>query len=264
VKNPIIIPEKISIHLLYELLNLSSMQQRAKLDTLKSYSLERDLLLSTYKEVKGLSTNIPLGDIYDENEFIDHHDAKEQDIEEFYLISFKLNQYFLTAEKATTCINWFKVNGKSFHVVNNNNNDVGDLIIDLSDVFVTKSDFINFIDESGDNVLLDLFVDLQTTRTNEACVLTPRQEVLKYPALVEQRYNFLYDWTQNALPSVPFDEFIYGYDEELTKETFYELLSNEYKKNHPNDSNIFIKGADSFYKDRRINLKFKSGRRKNS
>jgi hypothetical protein len=144
-KNPIIIPEEINIHLLYELLNLSSMQQRAKLDTLKRYSLESDLLLSTHKEVKGLTTNIPLGDIYDENVFIEHHDAKEHDIEEFYLISFKLNQYFLTAEKTTTCINWFKINGESFHVVNDNNNDIGELFIDLSNVFVKKSDYDSFI-----------------------------------------------------------------------------------------------------------------------
>lgn len=147
-KNPIIIPEQIPIHLLFKLLGLSTMEERAKLDTLKRYSLESDLLLSTHKEVKGLTTNISLGDIYDENEFIEHHDAKEQDIEEFYLISFKLNQYFLTAEKATTCINWFNVNGESFHVVNDNNNDVGDIFIDLSDVFVKKSDYDNFIKKS--------------------------------------------------------------------------------------------------------------------
>ena len=243
--NEIIIPEQIPINLLFELLGISSMQQRAKLDILKRYSLESDLLLSTHKEVKGLTTNIPLGDIYDENEFIEHHDAKEQDVEEFYLISFKLNYYSLTAEKATTCINWFKVDGKSFHVVNDNNNDVGDLFIDLSKVFVKKSDFINFKKVASD------------------CVPAPRQETLKYPPL-EQRYDFLYNWTQKALPGVPFDEFIAAYDIELTRETFYELLRNEYRINHPNDSNIFAKGADGFYKDKRIKLDFKDGRRKNS
>ena len=144
--NEIIIPEQIPIHLLFELLGLSTMEKRAKLDTLKRYSLESDLLLSTHKEVKGLATNIPLGDVYDENEFIEHHDAIEQDTEEFYLISFTLNQYHLNAEKVTTCINCFKVNGESFHVVNDNNNDdVGGLFIDLSDVFVKKSDYDNFI-----------------------------------------------------------------------------------------------------------------------
>ena len=150
--NEIIIPEQIPIHLLFNLLGLSAMEERAKLDTLKRYSLESDLLLSTHKEVKGLATNIPLGDIYDENEFIEHHDAKEQDVKEFYLISFKLNQYFLTAEKATTCINWFKVNGESFHVVNDDNNDVGGLFIDLSDAFVKKPDYDNFIQKATSQI----------------------------------------------------------------------------------------------------------------
>ncbi len=147
--NEIIIPEQIPINLLFELLGISTMQERAKLDTLKRYSLESDLLLSTHKEVKGLPINIPLGDIYDGDEFIDHYDGQEQDVEEFYLISFKLNQYFLDAEKATTCINCFKVNGESFHIVNDNNNDVGELFIDLSDVFVTKSDYENFINKTN-------------------------------------------------------------------------------------------------------------------
>ncbi|MGV2871424.1 hypothetical protein [Colwellia sp. E150_009] len=242
--NEIIIPEQIPINVLFELLGISSMQQRAKLDILKRYSLESDLLLSTHKEVKGLPINIPLGDIYDGNEFIDHYDAEEQNVEEFYLIKFKLNHYYLTAEKATTCINWFKVNGESFQVVNDNNNDVGELFIDLSKVFVKRSDFINFKKEVSD------------------CVSASRQEVLKHSPL-DQRYKFLNEWTQRTLPDVPLDQFIAEYDNELTKETFYNLLSHEYKKNYPNDSNIFTSGLDAFYKDKRVEVKFKVGKRKN-
>jgi hypothetical protein len=145
-KNKIIIPEEISIHLLYEILSLSGMQERAKLDALRRYSNESGLLLSTHEEVKGLPINIPIGDVYGENnEFIDHYDAKEESIEWFNCISFTLNQYFLSEGKATTCINWFKVNGKLFHVVNDDNNNVGDLFINLSGVFVKKSDYDNFI-----------------------------------------------------------------------------------------------------------------------
>jgi len=147
-KNQIIIPEKISIHLLYELLSLSGMQERAKLDALQRYSNESGLLFTfiSMAEVKALPSNIPIGDEYGENnEFIDHHDAKEESLEWFNCISFTLNQYFLSEGKATTCINWFKVNGDSFHVVNDDNNNVGDLFIDLSNVFVKKSDYDNFI-----------------------------------------------------------------------------------------------------------------------
>jgi hypothetical protein len=147
-KNQIIIPEKISIHLLCELLSLSGMQEQAKLDALKQYSNENGLLFTfiSMTEVKALPINMPIGDEYDENnEFIDHHDAKEESIEWFNCISFTLNQYFLSEGKATTCINWFKVNGKLFHVVNDDNNNVGDLFIDLSNVFVKKSDYGNFI-----------------------------------------------------------------------------------------------------------------------
>lgn len=147
-KNQIIIPEKISIHLLCELLSLSGMQEQAKLDALKQYSNENGLLFTfiSMTEVKALPINMPIGDEYDENnEFIDHHDAKEESIEWFNCISFTLNQYFLSEGKATTCINWFKVNGKLFNVVNDDNNNVGDLVIDLSNVFVKKSDYGNFI-----------------------------------------------------------------------------------------------------------------------
>jgi hypothetical protein len=145
-KNKIIIPEKISIHFLYELLSLSGMQERARLDALQKYSTESGLLFTFITEVKALPINIPIGDSYDENNgFIDHYDAKEESIKWFNCISFTLNQYFLSEGKANTCINWFKVNGESFHVVNDNNNNVGDLFIDLSNVFVKKSDYSNFI-----------------------------------------------------------------------------------------------------------------------
>lgn len=248
-KNQIIIPEKISIHLLCELLSLSGMQEQAKLDALKQYSNENDLLFTfiSMTEVKALPINMPIGDEYGENnEFIDHHDAKEESIEWFNCISFTLNQYFLSEGKATTCINWFKVNGESFHVVNDNNS-IGDLFIDLSNVFVKRSDFINFKKEASDYVS------------------APRQEVIKSSPL-EQRYKFLKEWTQKTLQGVPFDEFIAAYNIELTRETFYNLLSNEYKKAYPNETNIFAKGKgdDEFYKDKRITLDFKGGRRKNS
>jgi hypothetical protein len=145
-KNKIIIPEEISIHLLYEILSLSGMQERAKLDALQRYSNESGLLFTFMTEVKALPINTPIGDVYGENnEFIGHYDAKEESIEWFNCISFTLNQYFLSEGKATTCINWFKVNGKLFHVVNDDNNNVGDLFIDLSNVFVKKSDYGNFI-----------------------------------------------------------------------------------------------------------------------
>ncbi len=263
-KDQIIIPEKISIHLLCELLSLSGMQERAKLDALKQYSNESGLLFTfiSMTEVKALPINMPIGDEYGENnEFIDHHDAKEESIEWFNCISFTLNQYFLSEGKATTCINWFQVNGESFHVINDDNNNVGNLFINLSNVYVKRSDFINFIDKSGDNAHSAPTVDLQPARTNKVDTSELQQEVIKYPPL-EQRYKFLKEWTQKTLKGVPFDEFIAKYDIELTKETFYELLRHEYKKNHPNDSNIFVKGIDEFYKDSRITFDFKRGRRK--
>jgi hypothetical protein len=144
--NQIIIPQEISIHLLYELLSLATMQERAKLDTLKKYSTKSGLLLNISTEVKALPIEIPIGNVHDENnEFIDHYYAKEEDIKWFNCISFTLNQYFLSKGKTTTCINCFNVKGESFHVVNDDNTDVGELYIDLSDVFVKKSDYDNFI-----------------------------------------------------------------------------------------------------------------------
>jgi hypothetical protein len=261
-KIPAPIPEKISINLLYEYLGLSAMSQDAKLEALKSHSKDSGLLFTFDEALRGIPVDIPLSEIYDETD--EFKPAKREYIQcIFKPKSFTLNDYSIDKGKAFTCIRRFEVSEVGFNITNKDKSNFGSYDVDLAKAYVKKLDFINFMDESGDNVLLDLPVNLQLARTNKACVSAPRQEASEYPVL-EQRYNFLYDWTKKALQGVPFDEFIAKYDEELTKETFYELLSNEYKKNHPNDSNIFVSGADEFYKDKRITLKFKGGRRKNS
>jgi hypothetical protein len=259
------IPEKIYIKPLCEYLGISKMEQDAKLDVLKSHSQDGGLLFTFHDRVKAMQAGKPIGNVYDDSDgVIECKPASEDDIEYIETAkNFILSNHFTQNGKQFTYISRFKKSGVSYDIISANNYEIDVYDIDLASVYVKKSDFINFMDESGDNVLLDLPVNLQRARTNEAGVLTPRQEDLKYSPL-EQRYNFLFDWTQKALPGVPFDEFIYEYNIELTKENFYELLCNEYKKNHPNDSNIFANGADEFYKDKRITLNFKRGRRKNS
>ncbi|WNC71025.1 hypothetical protein RGQ13_12910 [Thalassotalea psychrophila] len=257
--NQRVIPEKIKINLLYDYLELSAMNQAAKLEALISHSQDGGLLFTFNHPVRAIPVEIPIGDYDETGEYIPTRNEDIQCI--FKPKSFTLNNYSIDEE--CTRIGQFEVNGVAFNIINKDKTDYGFYDVDLADVYVKKSDFIKFDGKSGDNVLSDLPVDLQPTRTNKACKLAPRQEVLK-PSSRDQRYEFLKEWTQRTLPGVPFDKFIAAYDIELTKETFYKLLSNEYKKNHPNDSNIFIKGADDFYKDKRFTLKFKEGRRKNS
>jgi uncharacterized protein YpiB (UPF0302 family) len=149
-ENEFFIPKEISIYLLNELLGLSRMQELAKLETLQKYSTESGLLFNIQTKVKALPIKIPIGNVdVESKKDIDHFYAKEEDIKYFEFISFTLNQYFLSKGKATTCINWFKVDGESFHVVNDDNTDVGELYIDLSDVFVKKSDYDNFIKKAA-------------------------------------------------------------------------------------------------------------------
>jgi hypothetical protein len=263
-KIPAPIPEKISINLLYEYLGLSAMSQDAKLEALKSYSKDSGLLFTFDEALKGIPVDIPLSEIYDEAD--EFKPAKCEYIQcIFKPKSFTLNDYSIGKGKAFTCIRQFEVSEVGFNIINKDKSNFGSYDVDLAKVYVKKTDFINFMNESGDNALSDLPTALQPARATKACISTPRQEVLKLSPL-DQRYEFLKEWTQKTLQGVPFDEFIAEYDIELTKETFYDLLSNEYQKSYPNDSNIFArgKGDDEFYKDKRITLKFKGGRRKNS
>lgn len=256
-KFPTPIPEKISINLLYECLGLSAMSQDARLDALKSHSQDGGLLFTFQQPVIGMSIEISRNDIYDEtDEFKPASKKYMQAI--FKAKSFTLNDYFTVNGKPFTCIRQFEVSGEGFNIINKDKSNFGSYDVDLAKAYVKSSDFLNVFDVSGDNVFNDLPVDLQP-----ASILASRQEVLKLSPL-DQRYKFLKEWTQKTLQGVPFDQFIDAYDKELTKKTFYDLLYNEYKKNHPNDSNIFGKGADEFYKDKRITLDFKGGRRKNS
>jgi hypothetical protein len=261
-KFPTPLPEKISINLLYEYLGLSSMSQDAKLEALKSYSKDSGLLFTFPQPVIGMSIEISRNDIYDEtDEFKPASKKYMQAI--FKAKNFTLNDYFTVNGKPFTCIRQFEVSGVGYNVINKDKSNFGSYNVDLAKVYVKQSDFINFMNESGDNALSDLPTALQPARATKACISAPRQEVLKLSPL-DQRYEFLKEWTQKTLQGVPFDEFIAEYDEELTKEKFYKLLSKEYKTNYPNDSNIFISGLDAFYKDKRVKVKFKLGKRKNS
>lgn len=261
-KIPEPIPEKIYIKPLCEYLGLSAMSQDAKLEALKSYSKDSGLLFTFDEALRGMSIDTPLSEIYDETgEF---KPAKREYIQcIFKPKSFTLNDYSINEGKVYTCIRQFEASGVGFNVINKDKTNFGSYDVDLAKAYVKSSDFLNVFDVSGDNVPLDLPVDLQPARTNKPCILTPRQEVLKLSPL-DQRYEFLNEWTQRTLPDVPFEQFISEYDEELTKETFYERLSNEYIKTYPNETNIFAKGKgdDEFYKDKRITLKFKLGKRK--
>jgi hypothetical protein len=261
-KNPPL-PEKIYIKPLCEYLGLSNMAQDAQLDVLKSHSKDSGLLFTFDEALRGIPVDIPLSEIYDETgEFKPAINEYIQCI--FKRKSFTLNNYYIDYKgKVSTCIRQFELSGVGFNIINKDKSNFCSYDVDLDKAYVKKSDFVNVFDVSGDNELLDLPVDLQPAKTNKACLLAPRQEVLKLPPR-DQRYEFLNDWTQKTLPGVPFDKFIAKYDIELTKKTFYKLLRNEYKNNHPNDSNIFAKGADQFYKDKRFTLKFKGGRRNKS
>jgi hypothetical protein len=256
------IPEKIYIKPLCEYLGLSNMAQDAQLDVLKSHSQDGGLLFTWDGALRGIPVNIPYCEIYDETD--EFKPAKREYIQcIFKPKSFTLNDYSIDKGKAFACISQFEVSGVGFNIINKDRSNFGSYNVDLAKVYVKQSDFNNVFDVSGDNVPLDLPVDLQPARTNKACILASRQEVLKLSPL-DQRYEFLNEWTQRTLPDVPFDQFIAEYDEELTKEKFYKLLSKEYKTNYPNDSNIFISGLDAFYKDKRVKVTFKLGKRKNS
>jgi len=261
-KIPPHIPEKIYIKPLCEYLGLSKMSQDAQLDVLKSHSKDSGLLFTFDEALRGIPIDIPLSEIYDETgEF---KPAKREYIQcIFKPKSFTLNDYSIDKGKAFTCIRQFEVSEVGFNIINKDKSNFGSYDVDLAKAYVKQSDFITFMGESGDNAPLDLSVNLQPAGTNIACASALRQEALKY-SMPDQRYNFLHEWTQKTLTDVPFDKFIAVYDIELTQKTFYKLLSNEYKKNHPHETNIFIKGVDSFYKDKRITLDFKEGRRKNS
>ena len=263
-KIPAIIPEKISINLLYDYLRLSDMKLDSRLDALKSYSKDSGLLFTFDDALRGIPVDIPSSEIYDETgEF---KPAKREYIQcIFKPKSFTLNDYSTDKGKAFTCIRQFKVSGIGFNIINKDKSNFGSYDVDLTKAYVKRSDFNNVFDASGDNAPLDLPNTPQPARANKARILAPQQEVSK-PSPLEQRYEFLKEWTQKTLQGVPFDEFIAKYDTELTRETFYDLLSNKYKNTYPNETNIFAKGKgdDEFYKDKRITLKFKGGRRKNS
>jgi hypothetical protein len=251
------IPKKIYINLLYEYLELTAMSQYAKLEALKSYSKDSGLLFTFDEALRGMSVDTSLSETYDEAE--EFKPSKREYIQcIFKPKSFTLNDYSINEDKVFTRIMQFEVSGVGFNVINKDQSNFGSYDVDLTKAYVKSSDFLNVFDVLDDNVLNDLPIDLQP-----ASISAPRQEVLKLSPL-DQRYKFLKEWTQKTLQGVPFDQFIDAYDKELTKKTFYDLLYNEYKKNHPNDSNIFGKGADEFYKDKRITLDFKGGRRKNS
>jgi len=256
------IPKKIYIKPLCEFLGLSNMDQDAQLAVLKSHSQDGGLLFTFDEALRGIPVNIPYCEIYDETD--EFKPAKREYIQCIFTSkSFTLNDYFINKGKAFTCIRQFEVGGVGFNVINKDKSNFGSYDVDLAKAYVKKSDFNNVFDVSGANVPLDLPVDLQSARTNKIGTSESQKKVIKYSPL-EQRYRFLKEWTLKTLQGVPFDEFIAQYDNELTKETFYDLLCNEYKHKYPNDSNIFAKGADEFYKDKRVTLKFKGGRRKNS
>ena len=250
------IPKKIYINLLYEYLELSAMTPYAKLEALKSYSKDSGLLFTFDEPLRGMSVDTPLSETYDEAD--EFKPAKREYIQcIFKPKSFTLNDYSINEDKVYTRIRQFEASGVGFNVINKDRSNFGSYVVDLAKAYVKSSDFLNVFDVSCDNVLNDLPVDLQP-----ASILASRQEVLKHSPL-DQRYKFLNEWTQRTLPDVPLDQFIAEYDNELTKETFYNLLSHEYKKNYPNDSNIFTSGLDAFYKDKRVEVKFKVGKRKN-
>jgi len=262
-KIPEPIPEKLYINLLYDYLGLSATSQDAKLEALKSYSKDSGLSFTFDEALRGIQVDIPLSEIYDETDKF--KPAKREYIQcIFKPKSFTLNDYSIDKGKAFASIRRFEVSGVGFNIIKKDKSNFGSYNVDLAKAYVKKSDFINFMDESADNAPLDLSINLQPTGANKECASAPQHEALKY-SMPDQRYNFLSDWTQKTLPGVPFGEFIAKYDTELTQKTFYDLLRLEYKKGHPNNSNIFVKGIDSFYnKDKRITLRFKEGRRKNN
>jgi hypothetical protein len=260
-KNPPLIPEKISIHLLCELLSLSGMQEQAKLDALKQYSNESGLLFTfiSMTEVKALPINIPIGDEYGENNgFIHHHDAKEESIEWFNCISFTLNQYFLSEGKATTCINWFKVDGELFHVINDDNNNVGDLFIDLSNVFVKKSDFINFInliDESGDNALKTTVQNLEHPIQKNVKPISKAGHTQNTRFVEFEKYCKQIA-IEKKLPDEEHQTIYDSFSPFLTKKDFYNELFEYNQK-------VFNGNESDFFRDTRVKIQFtKSARNK--
>jgi hypothetical protein len=154
-----VIPEKIKISVIFELLGLSHMSEAARFDGLISLSQDSGLLFTFKSAARG----IPIGDSYDGNSELTPTSSKDiQCI--FRPKSFILNNYSIDKGKAFTSINHFKESDLVFHIINKDKSDFGAIKIDLADVYVKKSDYNNFIMElkSPSPEIKPLYMDINS------------------------------------------------------------------------------------------------------
>ena len=146
-KFPTVIPERVSISLLYEYLELTAMNQDAKLDALISFSQNSGLLFTFHQGVNAIPAEIPIGNIGDEaGDFTEFKPARDEDIQYIETAkSFKLKHYNIQQGKPFTYISSFKESGVPFNIINADKSDIGVFDIDLAHVYVKKSDCNNFI-----------------------------------------------------------------------------------------------------------------------
>jgi hypothetical protein len=148
-KNPPPIPEKIYIKPLCEYLGLSDMAQDAQLDVLKSHSQDRGLLFTFHDSVKAIQAGKPIGNVYDDSDgVIECNPASEDDIEYVETAkTFILRNHFTQNGQQFTYISRFKESGISYDIISENNYAIDVYDLDLSHVYVKKSDFINFMNK---------------------------------------------------------------------------------------------------------------------
>lgn len=255
-KNPPPIPEKIYIKPLCEYLGLSNMAQDAKLDVLKSHSQDGGLLFTFNEALRGIPVDIPLSEIYDETD--EFKPAKRECIQcIFKPKSFTLNDYSIDKGKAFTCIRQFEVSGIGFNIINKDKSNFGSYDVDLAKVYVKKSDFINFInliDESGDNALETTVQNLDQPIQKSVKPIgkaghTQNQRFVEFEKYCKQRAK------EKKLPDEEHQTIYDSFTPPLTKIDFYKELSKY-------DMKTFNGNIRDFFGDKRVKIEFSKAARK--
>ena len=255
-KFPTPIPEKVFINLLYELLELSAMSQNAKLEALKSYSKDSGLLFTFDKALRGMPVDIPISDTYDETgEFKSARNKYIQLI--FKPKNFTLNDFSIGKEKAFACIRQFEVSGVGFNIINKDKSNLGSYDVDLAKAYVKKSDFINFInlvDESGDNALKTTGQNLgqpiqKSVKPTSKAGYTQNQRFVEFEKYCKQRAK------EKKLPDEEHQTIYDSFTPPLTKIDFYKELSKY-------DMKIFNGNIRDFFGDKRVKIEFSKAARK--
>lgn len=249
------IPKKISINLLYEYLGLSSMSQDAKLEALKSYSKDSGLLFTFDEALRGMSVDTPANDIYDETgEFKPARSEYIQCI--FKPKSFTLSDHSIDKGKAFTCIRQFEVGGVGFNIINKDKSNFGSYDVDLAKAYVKKSDFINFInivDESGDNALKTTGQSLdhpiqKSVKPISKAGHTQNQRFVEFEKYCKQRAK------EKKLPDEEHQTIYDSFTPPLTKSDFFDELLNF-------NSKIFNANSRDFFDDSKVKIKFSKAAR---